>query len=492
MDIVQIETPIVIAIVAIQLVVAVRTFLKIEVLKTLMPEVESLKVEKDFHESHDKDISTIKHDKRYGSSTPLERLFTALQLSGVYEKMVKKSNKPTAFDQIKSSLNTYLVRNSTAATDFNLIKDVVERNADKTEEEINLTISVPLYIGLMGTMIGIVIGLFNMSDMQTAVTDESLGSGISTLLGGVKIAMIGSLTGLGLTVLNSGFFFKAAKSQLEQRKNDFYTFIQTELLPVVNQSLNATFDSLQRNLLKFNDTFTYNLDRLAGIFDTNYEALRTQEKVLDMLQNIDLADMAKYNVKVLKQLQLSMEEFEKFTQYLQSMNTFVDKINLLLKRTDNFQTIADNVNTNLSQSKDLMEFLHTHFKALDERKKVIQNAVVVVDNAISDALNELKTHTHNSIENVKKFTIDESDALRQALSDSHTNLSNLAYLENLKKDLGLFKNSSATQGEHLKQQLIAMNTSIEKLVDVSVESNERQKENILKRLFSRSEKTEIN
>jgi hypothetical protein len=174
------------------------------------------------------------------------------------------------------------------------------------------------------------------------------------------------------------------------------------------------------------------------------------------------------------------------------MNTFVDKINQLLKRTDNFQTIAENINLNIGHSTDLMEFLHSHFKELDERKKVIQNAVVVVDDTISDALNQLKVHTQKSIENVKKFTIEESDALRQALSDSHTNLNNLAYLENLKKDLSLFKNSSATHGEQLKQQLADMNLSIGKLVELTEESNERQKENILKRLFSRSDKTETN
>ena len=114
----------------------------------------------------------------------------------------------------------------------------------------------------------------------------------------------------------------------------------------------------------------------------------------------------------------------------------------------------------------------------------------MVDDAISGALNELRTHTHKSIESVKKFTIDESDALRQALSDSHTNLQNLAYLENLKKDLSLFKNSSASHGEQLKQQLAEMNVTMCKLVELMNDGNERQKENILKRLFSKSDKTE--
>ncbi|QLH47786.1 MAG: hypothetical protein HWD58_20570 [Bacteroidota bacterium] len=56
------------------------------------------------------------------------------------------------FDEILLAVNVYLLRNKGAATDFNLIKDVVERNLDMEEEDISHTVTVPLYLGLMGTM----------------------------------------------------------------------------------------------------------------------------------------------------------------------------------------------------------------------------------------------------------------------------------------------------------------------------------------------------
>jgi len=62
----------------------------------------------------------------------------------------------TVFDNILFYINVYLLRNTGAAADFNLIKDITERNLDAEEEGIGHSIAVPLYLGLMGTMVGIV------------------------------------------------------------------------------------------------------------------------------------------------------------------------------------------------------------------------------------------------------------------------------------------------------------------------------------------------
>src|SRR5690606_28850043 len=75
------------------------------------------------------------------------------------------AKKNCVFEKILFSVNNYLIRNRGAASDFNLIKDIVERNTDAVEEDINSSIGIPLYLGLMGTMMGIVIGLFNMPDL---------------------------------------------------------------------------------------------------------------------------------------------------------------------------------------------------------------------------------------------------------------------------------------------------------------------------------------
>ena len=75
---------------------------------------------------------------------------------------------------IIDSINKYLEKNKDAVTDFNLIRDIIDRNTDSIEEEIQTQIPIPLYYGLMGTMLGILIGVIAL------VFSGSLGNLLST------------------------------------------------------------------------------------------------------------------------------------------------------------------------------------------------------------------------------------------------------------------------------------------------------------------------
>ena len=59
--------------------------------------------------------------------------------------------------QIVQAINSYLLKNKGATGDFLLIKDIVERYCDTKHEEIETQLPMPLYMGLMGTMLGIII-----------------------------------------------------------------------------------------------------------------------------------------------------------------------------------------------------------------------------------------------------------------------------------------------------------------------------------------------
>ena len=53
---------------------------------------------------------------------------------------------------ILNSINGYLLRNKGAVSDFMLVKDIVDRNVDKVDDEISNSLPTPLYLGLMGTL----------------------------------------------------------------------------------------------------------------------------------------------------------------------------------------------------------------------------------------------------------------------------------------------------------------------------------------------------
>lgn len=498
MKIESIEILLVLVIVSVQFYVFVRTFNQIRIFKNIIPDIDSLGISKVLVPSADLERLPPKeilakidvYKNNFGDGESPDLFFEEPENSNPIEKtevnIIETDAKSNSiFEKILFSTNNYLIRNRGAASDFNLIKDIVERNTDAVEEDINSSIGVPLYLGLMGTMMGIVIALFNMPDLNVELgssnTGQTLDEGISMLIGGVKIAMIASFLGLMLTIINSGWIFKGSRSFSEARKNEFYTFIQIELLPLINQGLASTLESLQRNLLKFNNEFSINLKGLTGIFDASRSSIREQKELLDALDNAKVSEMTRYNVTVLKQLDVSVEKFEKFNSYMTNVTQFVEnsqlivgRTNELLARTDNFKSIANNLEDKLNQSQLLMEFLSAHFNKLDEHKEFTSNAVADVGHSISETFKELKEHIQNSSEAVKQFTVDETDLLKTALSESKTNLSNLEHLATLKSDVSQFKNSSASQSEHLKQVIDDLNKNMAKSIAVleQIESKE--------------------
>ncbi len=508
-------------IISIQFYVFLRTYLQIKLFKNIIPGIDSIWVSKIFVPKEElenvspKEIlgnleayksSLISNQLRIADGDFEDNLDTDLQFDSNHQGDIDERVEVTIleskvgnkiFKKILFSINNYLVRNRGAATDFNLTKDIVERNIDAVEEDINLSISVPLYLGLMGTMIGIVIGLFNMPDLgviiDTQAKDSLLNTGIATLIGGVKIAMIASFTGLMFTIINSGWIFKGARSKSEGKKNEFYTFIQIELLPLINQGLASTLDSLQRNLLKFNDEFSTNLKGLKGVFDSSKSAIIEQKKLLVELDKSKISMMARYNVSVLQQLNISVEKFEKFNSYLTNVTEFVassqqivSKTNALLARTENFKKIADSLENRLNQSEHLLQFLSMHFGKLEEFKEFTSNAVADVGFAISDTFKELKVHIQNSSEAVKQFTVDETNILKDVFAESRTSLDNLENLEILKTDVSEFKLTTTSQGSKIEQSIEKINENMLKSVaslEQIIKENFSKKNRSIRALF---------
>ena len=140
----------------------------------------------------------------------------------------------------QSSINKYLGNNKGSIIDFQLLKDAVDRHCDSVEDDINVQTPVPLYCGLAGTMLGVIIGLASllftnsiyslMTGSTTGATASGAATGVSDLLSGVALAMIASVCGIGLTTCNS-LLFKKYKLEQEKGKNTFLAWMQSKLLP---------------------------------------------------------------------------------------------------------------------------------------------------------------------------------------------------------------------------------------------------------------------
>ncbi|OKL40108.1 hypothetical protein [Pontibacter flavimaris] len=241
--------------------------------------------------------------------------------------LIEVQHPSETFASIIKSTNQYLRRNKGAAADFDILKDVSERYAEAMDNEVQSTIATPLYIGLLGTFSGVIIGLSSLiwsglggEEAGSFITDQN----IPSFLFGVLIAMSGSFLGLLLTLLGNNAL-KNARSLRDRHKNGYYTFLQTNLLPKLNSDMAASLGNLKSVLDSFNKDF---LDKVLGfrpIVDTLTENISTQKEFIQKLDEIGFTQMANANLQVFDKMKESEQLFRNFMQYQIALNESVQK-----------------------------------------------------------------------------------------------------------------------------------------------------------------------
>ncbi|AMM51898.1 hypothetical protein TH61_12900 [Rufibacter sp. DG15C] len=244
-------------------------------------------------------------------------------------ELIHAQNPSSVFQKILKSTNEYLRLNKGAAADFTILKDVAERYSDSLDEEVQSTISTPLYVGLLGTFSGVIIGLSSLvyTGLRSATADEGsfiTDQNIPSFLFGVLIAMAGSFCGLLLTMMGNNAL-KNARSLRDRNKNEYYTFLQTHLLPKLNSDMAASLGNLKSVLDSFNKDF---LDKILGfrpIVETLTDNISTQKEFIQRLDEIGFTQMANANLQVFDKIKESERLFMNFLQYQEALNESVRK-----------------------------------------------------------------------------------------------------------------------------------------------------------------------
>ena len=374
------------------------------------------------------------------------------------------------FEPVQRSLNTYLLRNKGAVSDFNLLRDIVERNLDAREEGISLTLPIPLYLGLLGTMVGVVLGLFDMPDIGSAKFLS--GDGIAGLIGGVRVAMIGSGIGLLLTILNSTNY-RRAKADLETRKHDFFTFLQTELLPILSDRVHAgLFETLNRSIELFSRQFSTDIGQLSGLVRTNHESLMAQQHVLESLDKIDLSRVAKFNVQVLAQLDGSLSALEKFGAYLSNLNHLVDNTARIAERTEGVEAVGEKISAVLTETRDMARYFRENFQQVDKMGFAFNNRINDFDGIIQESLQGLQQHTQTRLRAIEDLKYSEEQQTKDYFEQNRDKFGKLDYLERIHQDALRYQQTDATTQQQIEallsqlaQQQAQTNQLMNRLVD---------------------------
>ena len=258
--------------------------------------------------------------------------------------------------KIFEAINKFLEKNKYNVTDFSLIKDIIDRNSQAEEDAIQTQIPIPLYLGLIGTMLGILLGVLSLVVGGVANIASSDGEkSINGLLLGVVIAMGSSILGNLLTI-EASKEARETKKAVEERKNNFYSWLQAELLPKISSDLSSALIRLGNDLTTFNDSFKSNADILNTTIAKISESTNGQEVLLSKFVELKITEIATANVKACNKL-------SDFSAKMESV-----KENIL------------NVNNNLEKS----------IKEYETRKEFIKNATGEIDIALQNNLEELK------------------------------------------------------------------------------------------------------
>ena len=354
-----------------------------------------------------------------------------------------------------AEINHYVAKTK-GTTDFAVIQNKVERKLNMRYDQSIAKLAFPTYYGLMGTFVGVFIGIwmFNQGfNSVDGITDTS----IRNLLKGVMVSMSTSLFGLAFTTYNN---HKAAESRkrVEEDKNAFFDFVQTELMPTLDVSMvlaitrlhetvdrfepafdgvisrfQTTFDNCTR---AFGDSFEKNVTAVATAVDTMgknmdkiNENISLQQQLLSTLKSGELVrgmdkyiEAADHFVSITK----SLDKFEEARRMMLAaaqeaitlQNSYSDalriprevavKTNQILDRIRTFEDNVNRVGSSLDNRQilgnDIIETIREQINAIRKKDKIALKYFEIADNKLSDVfdeqtkvLNELNAHYKEAI-----------------------------------------------------------------------------------------------
>ena len=258
---------------------------------------------------------------------------------GIYKKhLLNVAREDAELHSLIQDINEYLDSCKGSAT-FEIMQNKTERRITKLYDLATSKASFPTHYGLMGTFVGVFLGLgmfLLISFVSGGVTDNA----IQSLILGVLVSMSTSFIGLKMST-KANDEISDAKKKIDEDKNTFYEYIQNKLMPSVDVSLTDALSKLHETVSDFEPSFskviqgfkdTFEECTLAFGADFRLSVRNMVDAVTDMGVNIE---MIKNNSKLLESLlnKLTNSEWvkymdtfsdsaERFKQVTQSLNDF--------------------------------------------------------------------------------------------------------------------------------------------------------------------------
>lgn len=466
----------ILALVALQIYVFVNVLLKIKSYEKFFPvSFKEIQIKKFFitkavlsdPEQFDKYLDSLSNEAQ-----PIEESDEEEEVELLVIPNATKSNH-SHFSEVIKSTNAYLCKNKGASADFGILKDTCERHLEQVDNEIGNLINVPLYIGLAGTFVGIIIGLWGIDFTATTegTTTTISSASIGQLLDGVIAAMFASLVGLAFTVINSALIYKPAAYKNDTDKNHYYDFLQRELLPFLNIGVSKSLGSFKEVLNHFIIKFGENMDDYKDSGHLLNENLRKQQTVLEEINKLSLTRTAQKIAEVFADLNESSVHLEKFQTYQKSLNGYVDKtekvaddMNSIIEHFKDFninlKAISNNSVATIELQKQFKDSLEKHFPTINDHREIWRTQVDELNQDVKEVYKELNNYFKTSTEQIQTF-----------IGSNNNFFTGINEIQNAIKVF--VENSSIQKDEFnvLKTQIVDMRNDLRDYQKQSIETN---------------------
>lgn len=295
-------------------------------------------------------------------------------------------------------INHYIEKTK-GTTDFSVIQNKVERKLTMRYDQSTARLSFPTYLGLMGTFLGVFMGILMFIvgfDGAGNISDDS----IKNLLIGVLVSMFTSLIGLALTTYNTAES-GGARKKIEEDKNEFFDFVQTELMPSIDVSMVVAITKLHETVDKFEPAFDKVINRFQNTFDRCTKAFGE--------------DFEKHVNAVSNAVEVMGENMDKINQNirLQEMLLSTLKSNEIVRGLDRYVEAANHF-IGITKSLDKFE---------EARRMMLAAAqeAIVIQNKYNDSLRvprEIALKVNSILDRITKFEQSIND-VGESLANRH-------------------------------------------------------------------------
>lgn len=400
-------------------------------------------------------IFTINKLEELGKFFPSRRWKTKSEDETI--TLIEEPEESKSAQELINDINEY-IRKTNGAVEYSVIKDKTERRIDSMYEYATSKLSFPTYLGLMGTFLGVYIGLKCFNGGLVIPNDVNPNdidmirelTGVKQLIGGIIVSMLTSLIGLILMTISN---VKASHIQkkVDAQKDEFLGFLQMEVIPALSTNISSSLNRLRGTISRFEpsfravigefkDAFSECTNMFKGTFAENVEVLT--KAVTEMGSNMTLI-----NENIQKQDQLlntlrQQEMISTLDKFVTAANSF-DSVTVSIQKLEKVkESIIASINTLTEKQESYNQSLEVPTKLLGQINAILDRITTFEDsinalgeniaktqllgntqiNMIEEQLNALKAK-HSLIYRYQDTQVEELDKIYQEQSKAVKDLS---------------------------------------------------------------------